>query len=74
MRVAVACSVEASPSEVDAGADLTLKGKVSCSPAADLCGESLLIMDQDGALAVSVELGEFDGERKRRRRFLTRND
>jgi len=58
----VAVSVEASPSEVDAGADLTLKGKVSCSPAGDLRGTTLLIMDQDGTLAESVELGEFDGE------------
>ncbi len=62
MRVAVACSVEASPSEVDAGADLTLKGKVTCSPAGDLRGTTLLIMDQDGALAESIELTEFDGE------------
>ena len=49
-----ACSVEASPSEVDAGADMTLKGKVACSPAGDLRGQTLLIMDQDGALAESV--------------------
>ncbi len=58
----IACSVEASSSEVDAGADMTLKGKVVCSPAGDLRGQTLLIMDQDGALAASVELGEFDGE------------
>ena len=57
-----ACSVEASPSEVDAGADMTLKGKVACSPAGDLQGQTLLIMDQDGALAESVALSEFDGE------------
>ena len=48
------CSVEVSPSEVDAGADMTLKGKVSCSPAGDLRGTTLLIRDQDGALAESV--------------------
>ncbi len=58
----MACSVEASPSEVDAGADMTLKGKVSCSPAGDLRGTTLLVMDQDGALAESVELTKFDGE------------
>ena len=56
------CSVEVSPSEVDAGADMTLKGKVACSPAADLRGQTLQIMDQDGTLAESIELSEFDGE------------
>ena len=61
-RMTSACSVEASPSEVDAGADMTLKGKVACSPAGDLRGQTLLIMDQDGALAESVALSEFDGE------------
>ncbi len=54
--------VEVSPSEVDAGADMTLKGKVSCSPTGDLRGKTLLIKDQDGALAGSMELTEFDGE------------
>jgi len=68
----VACSVEASPSEVDAGADLTLKGKVACSPAGDLRGESLRIMDQDGALVVSVELGEFDGETNETGEFVVK--
>ena len=72
MRVAVACSVEASPSEVDAGADLTLKGKVSCSPATDLRGTTLLIMDQDGALAESIELSEFDGETNETSEFVVK--
>jgi len=58
----VVCSVEVSPSEVDAGADMTLKGKVACSTAADLRGQALEIRDQDGALAESIELSEFDGE------------
>ena len=66
------CSVEASPSEVDAGADLTLKGKVACSPAGDLRGTTLLIMDQDGALAESVELGEFDGETNETGEFMVK--
>ena len=56
------CSVEVSPLEVDAGADMTLKGKVSCSPPGDLRGKTLLIKDQDGASAESIELTEFDGE------------
>lgn len=56
------CSVELSTREVDAVADITLKGKVSCSPAADLRGKTLLIKDQDGALVKSIEFTEFDGE------------
>jgi hypothetical protein len=66
------CSVEASPSEVDAGADLILKGKVLCSPAGDLRGTTLLIMDQDGALAESVELSEFDGETNETGEFVVK--
>ena len=69
--VVVDFSVEA-PSEVDAGADLTLKGKVSCSPAADLRGTTLLIMDQDGALAESIELSEFDGETNETGEFVVK--
>ena len=72
MRVAVACSVEASPSEVDAGADMTLKGKVTCSLAGDLRGKTLLIMDQDGALAESIELTEFDGETNETGEFVVK--
>ena len=67
-----ACSVEASPSEVDAGADMTLKGKVSCSPAGDLRGKTLLVMDQDGALAESIELSEFDGETNETSEFVVK--
>ncbi len=67
-----ACSVEASPSEVDAGSDMTLRGKVSCSPAGDLRGKTLLIMDQDGALAESVELTEFDGEANETTEFVVK--
>jgi len=65
-----ACSVEVSPREVDAGADMTLNGKVSCSPAADLRGSKLLIKDQDGAVAASIELTEFDGETNETREFV----
>ncbi len=48
--------------EVDTGTDITLKGKLSCSPIADLSGTTLQIEDQDGALVESIELTEFDGE------------
>ena len=71
-RTISACSVEVSPSEVDAGADMTLKGKVSCSPAGDLRGKTLLIRDQDGAVAESVELTEFDGETNETSEFVVK--
>ena len=71
-RTISACSVEASASEVDAGTDMTLKGKVSYSPARDLRGMALLIKDQDGALAESVELTEFDGETNETREFVVK--
>ena len=67
-----ACSVEVSPSEVDAGADMTLKGKVSCSPARDLRGKILLIKDQDRALAESIELTEFNGETNETSEFVVK--
>ena len=55
-------------SEVDAGADIVLKCKVSyCLPddrqvAADLRGTTLLIKDQEGTPVASIELTEFDGK------------
>lgn len=55
------CSVEVAPGEVDAGANMTLSGRVSCTPAVDLRGQTLLIKDQDGALAGRLEFAEFDG-------------
>ncbi len=60
----VSVVVEVSPCEVevDAGADVTLNVRVSCLPALDLRGQTLLIRDQDGAEVGRAELTEFDGE------------
>jgi len=55
------CAIDVSPAVVDAGAEVTLQGKVSCSPACDLRGHTLLVKDQSGADAVRVEISEFDG-------------
>jgi hypothetical protein len=69
------CSVEltsANSSEVDAGADMTLQGKLSCSPAADLRGNTLLIKDQDGATVESIELSEFDGVTNQTSEFVVK--
>ena len=58
----MACSVEFAPDEVDAGGELTLGCKVSCDPAADLRGQTLLIKDQDDASIGRAKLTEFDGD------------
>ena len=61
MRGHTTCAVDVSPRVVDAGAEVTLQGKVSCSPACDLRQHTLLIKDQTGANAGRVEIREFDG-------------
>jgi len=61
MRVSTTCVVDISPAVVEAGAEMTLQGKVSCAPARDLRGQTLLIKDHTGADARRVELNEFDG-------------
>jgi hypothetical protein len=50
------CAIDVSPDVVDAGAELTLLGKVSCSPVCDLQGHTLLVKDQTGADLGSAEL------------------
>jgi hypothetical protein len=57
----VTCVVDVSPEVVDAGAQLTLLGKVSSAPACDLRGHALLIKDQTGADIARLELTKFDG-------------
>jgi hypothetical protein len=61
MRGHTTCAVEVSPDVVDAEGEVTLQGRVSCSPACDLRGHTLLIKDQTGNDAVRVEISEFDG-------------
>jgi len=61
MRGQTTCAFDVSPDVVDAGAEMTLQGKVSCSPACDLRGHTLLVKDHTGAAAGTLELTEFDG-------------
>ena len=56
------CAVEASPSEVDAGAELTVMGRVSCPHGCDLRGQSISIRNQDGAELANAELSGADGD------------
>ena len=72
MRGQTTCAVDVSPDVVDAGAEMTLRGKVSCSPACDLRGHTLLIKDQAGADAGSIELTEFDGETNETNEFVVK--
>jgi len=62
MRGQTACTVDVSPDVVDPGAELTLRGKVSCTPACDLRGHTLLVKDQAGSEVASLELITFDGK------------
>jgi hypothetical protein len=55
-------AVNVSPEVVDAGAEMTLHGTVSCTPARDLRGHKLLIKDHAGAEVGSMELTHFDDE------------
>jgi hypothetical protein len=56
------CAVELSASEVDVGAELTLRAFVSCPHGCDLTGQRVSIRNQDGAELASAELAAFDGE------------
>lgn len=56
------CQILVSPGDVDAGAEMTLTGKVVCSPVHDLSGQSLRITDHTGALVATTPFTEFDDE------------
>ncbi len=56
------CAVEVSRSEVDAGAELTVRALVSCPRGCDLTGQSVSIRNQDDAELASAELTEFNAE------------
>jgi len=59
-RVDIACEVE--PDIVDAGAELVLHARVSCSPSGDLVGHRLLVKDDAGVDAGVLELTEIDDQ------------
>jgi hypothetical protein len=54
-------TVELSPGEVDAGADLTVTGRVSCPFGCDLRGQRVSIRNQDNTELASAELTGFEG-------------
>ena len=60
-RAETTCAVRVAADLVDAGAELTLQVKLSCSPACDLRGHTVLIKDHAGADVTRAELTRFDG-------------
>ena len=54
------CKVEVSPTEVDAGADLTIRVIVTCPHGCDLSGDTVSIRDQAGEELASEELAEVE--------------
>jgi hypothetical protein len=60
-RAETTCAVRVAADLVDAGAELTLQVKLSCSPACDLRGHTVLIKDHAGRDVTRVELTRFDG-------------
>lgn len=56
------CTVEVSPDEVDAGADIMLKVIVACPRKHDLRGACVSIRNQDDAELARAELAKVDGE------------
>lgn len=56
------CVVEVSGSEVDAGAEVTVRARVSCPHGCDLGGQRVSIRNQDDTELASAELTERVGE------------
>jgi hypothetical protein len=56
------CAVEVTPSEVDAGAELTIRASASCPHGCDLSGQPVSIRNRDDTELARTELMEFDGE------------
>lgn len=55
-------ALEVSPDIVDAGSEMTLHARVSCSPSGDLAGHRLLVKDQAGADIGALVLADFDDD------------
>jgi hypothetical protein len=56
------CTVEVAPSEVDAGAELTVTVRASCPHGCDLSGQSVSIRDRDDADLACAKLEVFEDE------------
>jgi hypothetical protein len=56
------CTVAVAPSEVDAGAELTVTVRACCPDGCDLSGQSVSIRTRDDAELAAAELTELDNE------------
>jgi hypothetical protein len=54
------CTVEVTPSEVDAGAELTVTVRASCPHGCDLTGQNVLICERDNTELACAELAALD--------------
>jgi hypothetical protein len=61
-RGRVEIALEVSPDSIDAGAEMALHARVSCSPACDVWGHRLPVKDERGGELGVIELGEIDDE------------
>ena len=61
-RGQVEIALEVSPDPVDAGADIVLYARVTCSPPGDLSGHRLLVKDETSVELGVIELAESDDE------------
>jgi hypothetical protein len=64
--------VKAALAELDAGTDMALKVRVSCSSNCNLQGGKLRIADDDGAVVKEIELTEFDGTENETDEFIVK--
>jgi hypothetical protein len=55
-------ALEVSPDPIDAGAEMSLHARVSCSPSCDLAGHSLSVRDEAGSEQGILELAAPDDE------------
>jgi len=54
------CTVEVTPSEVDAGAELTVTVRASCPDGCELTGQSVSIRDRDDTELACAELAALE--------------
>lgn len=65
--------VKAGPAELDAGSDMALKVRVSCSSACDLRGKTVKIVTPGAAVkGMEIEPTEFDGEANETSEFVVK--
>lgn len=57
-----ACTVDISPADVDAGADMTVECRIECPEGCDLAGLRLAVRDPDGVELATAEIAAFEDD------------